>query len=120
MCQGKSLQFAAIGCIVNRLRVTLRPPQTSGQLRKGPHAESLPDHGCSVTGPDLSPIPDAAWFTAGPRPADQAPPAGLPEPAIDAGWAGRAILAHLAGHAARQPRAIAIADGAHSLDFAAL
>lgn len=92
----------------------------AAKWRKGPHAETLPDHGCSVTGPDLSPIPDAAWFTAGPRPADQAPPAGLPEPAIDAGWAGRAILAHLAGHAARQPRAIAIADGAQSLDFAAL
>ncbi len=73
-----------------------------------------------MIGPLLSPIPNSAWFAAGPRPADQAPPEGLPVPAIDAGWAGRAILTHLAGLAARQPQAIAIADGVRNLDFATL
>ncbi len=73
-----------------------------------------------MTGSDLPPIADAAWFSAGPRPADQAPPEGLPEPAIDAGWSLRSILAHLAGHAARQPQRIAVADGLRSLSFAEL
>lgn len=73
-----------------------------------------------MTGPVRSPISDARWFSAGPRPADQAPPEGLPEPDIGPGWAERPVLGHLAALAAAAPQALALTDGTRGYTRAAL
>lgn len=73
-----------------------------------------------MTGSAFPPIAPSAWIAAGPRPPGQVLPPGLPEPPIDAGWAQRPIMEHLAGHAARQPEAVAVADGIRRLTFASL
>ncbi len=61
-----------------------------------------------------------AWHAAVPRPPAEDPPTDLPEPPIDAAWAERPILVHLAELAARQPGLAALSDGARRIDFATL